>query len=81
MRKFEEPIANLSEAGPGKAGFHYYGPAWEAADGSKVVKEDDKKVQSADAPDAARCEPHVDTRDGFGNRKIRLGDLTRPSTI
>jgi hypothetical protein len=54
---FEGPLADLSEAGPGKAGIHYYGPAWEAADGSKVVKDDDKKVQSAEAPNPTRDLP------------------------
>jgi Protein of unknown function (DUF3455) len=48
--KFEGPLADLSDADRKKAGIHYYGPAWEATDGSKVVKVDDKKLQLADAP-------------------------------
>src|SRR4029077_20616717 len=50
---FEEPLADLWEPKAEKVGIHYYGPAWEAADGSKVIKDDDRKVRSADAPKPA----------------------------
>jgi hypothetical protein len=55
--EFLEPIAELIDTDSAKAGSHYSGPAWEAADGSKVIKEADKKVQSADAPKQDRDLP------------------------
>jgi hypothetical protein len=45
----EAPLADLLEKG-GKAGCHYEGPAWEAADGSKVVRDTAEEVKSAPAP-------------------------------
>src|ERR1017187_8705004 len=47
--KFEGPLAELSDGKGKKAGIHYYGPAWEAADGSKVFKPEDKKPTSVKA--------------------------------
>ena len=54
---FEGPLADLSGAEPGKAGIHYQGPAWEAFDGSKVVKDEGRKLESADAPNPKRDLP------------------------
>ncbi len=51
--KFEGPLADLSDQAAGKLGIHYYGPSWEAVDGSKVKKDDDKKAKSVDAPKKA----------------------------
>jgi hypothetical protein len=49
--QFEEPLADLLDTDGGKAGIHYIGPSWEAADGSKVRKDDgkDPNPKSADA--------------------------------
>jgi hypothetical protein len=46
----EAPLANLLDAKNPKAGWHYEGPSWEAADGSKVVRDQTAKVKSAPAP-------------------------------
>ena len=34
----EAPLADLFEEKGGKAGWHYEGPSWEAADGSKALR-------------------------------------------
>ena len=49
---FEAPLADLGDGKGAKAGYHYEGPSWEAADGSKVVWDKAEKVKSAPAPDA-----------------------------
>jgi hypothetical protein len=46
----EAPLADLLDDKGGKAGWHYEGPAWKAADGSKVVRDPATAVQSAPAP-------------------------------
>jgi len=47
----EAPLADLFESNGGKAGYHYDNPpAWEAADGSKVVKSGDAKSARATNP-------------------------------
>jgi hypothetical protein len=46
----EAPLADLLDAKGAKAGFHYDGPSWEAADGSKVVRDKAEDVKSAPAP-------------------------------
>jgi len=46
----EAPLADLLDAKGGKAGWHYHGPSWEAADGSKVVRDKAEDVKSASAP-------------------------------
>jgi hypothetical protein len=46
----EAPLANLVDEKRGKAGWHYEGPSWEAADGSKVVRDKAAEVKSAPAP-------------------------------
>jgi hypothetical protein len=53
---FDGPLADLFD-GEAKAGIHYYGPAWEASDGSKVVKDDSRELLAADAPNPARDVP------------------------
>ena len=47
--KFEGPLAELTDVMSNKAGIHYYGPAWEATDGSVVFKPKDKIPKSAQA--------------------------------
>jgi hypothetical protein len=54
---FDGPLADLFDGEANKAGIHYYGPAWEASDGSKVVKDDGRKLLAADAPNPARDVP------------------------
>ena len=46
----EAPLADLFEEKGGKAGWHYDGPAWEATDGSKLVRDKTQDVKSAPAP-------------------------------
>jgi hypothetical protein len=46
----EAPLAELVDAMGAKAGCHYEGPSWEAADGSKVVRDKAAEVKSAPAP-------------------------------
>jgi hypothetical protein len=46
----EAPLANLVDDQGAKAGLHYDGPSWEAADGSKVVRDKVEDVKSAPAP-------------------------------
>jgi hypothetical protein len=53
----EAPLADLLDDKGGKAGLHYEGPAWEAADGSKVVRDKSDDVKSAPAPNAAKDIP------------------------
>jgi hypothetical protein len=50
--EFEAPLADLLDAKGGKAGYHYEGPSWEAADGSKAVRDKAEDVKSAPAPNA-----------------------------
>ncbi len=50
------PLATLTDD-KGFAAYHYDGPSWEAADGSKVVRDRAEPVKSAPAPDAARDIP------------------------
>jgi hypothetical protein len=45
----EAPLAELLDKAR-KAGYHYDGPSWEAADGSKVVRDPSAEVKSAPAP-------------------------------
>jgi hypothetical protein len=44
------PLADLLDNKGGKAGWHYDGPSWEAADGSKLVRDKAEEVKSAPAP-------------------------------
>jgi hypothetical protein len=46
----EAPLAELLDEKGGKAGCHYEGPAWEAGDGSRVVRDKAEDVKSAPAP-------------------------------
>jgi hypothetical protein len=46
----EAPLADLFDARGKKAGYHYDGPSWEAADGSKVVRDKAEDVKVAPAP-------------------------------
>ncbi|HEY2158619.1 MAG TPA: DUF3455 domain-containing protein, partial [Isosphaeraceae bacterium] len=41
----EGPLADLSDARGKKVGSHYDGPCWEAADGSKVVRDPAESVK------------------------------------
>jgi hypothetical protein len=47
----EGPLADLSDEQGGRVGWHYDGPAWEATDGSKVVRDAAEAVKQAPAPD------------------------------
>jgi hypothetical protein len=46
----EAPLADLFDGKGGQAGWHYDGPSWEAADGSKVVRDKAEEVKAAPAP-------------------------------
>ncbi len=46
----EAPLADLFDEKKQKAGWHYEGPSWEAADGSKIVRDKAEQVKSAPAP-------------------------------
>ena len=46
----EGPLADLFDDRARKAGCHYEGPSWEAADGSKVVRDTAAEVKLAPAP-------------------------------
>jgi len=46
----EGPLAELADGKGGLAGYHYDGPSWEAADGSKVIRDKAEAVKSAPAP-------------------------------
>jgi hypothetical protein len=46
----EGPLADLADDKGVKVGCHYEGPAWEAADGSKVVRDSAVAVKQAPAP-------------------------------
>src|SRR5262249_45033758 len=76
--QFDEPLAHLSDGEGKRAGLHYRGPAWEAADGSKVVKKKEKDPKSADAPNKETDVPWLlisvkaeDAKDG------KLGTLSK----
>ncbi|OWK35128.1 DUF3455 domain-containing protein [Fimbriiglobus ruber] len=45
------PLADLSDEQGKRVGRHYDGPAWEAADGSKVVRDTAEAVKQSPAPD------------------------------
>jgi len=55
--KLEAPLADLADGKGGKAGCHYEGPSWEAADGSKVVRDKTEDVKSADSPNPKESIP------------------------
>jgi hypothetical protein len=46
----DAPLADLFNGKGGKAGCHYEGPAWEATDGSKVIRDKTEDVKLAAAP-------------------------------
>src|SRR5262249_33180992 len=46
----EAPLADLFDNTGARAGFHYEGPTGEAADGSKIVRDNSVDVKSAPAP-------------------------------
>jgi hypothetical protein len=46
----EAPLADLLDEKGAKAGCHYEGPAWEAADGSRLVRDKAEDVKSAPGP-------------------------------
>ncbi len=46
----DSPLADLFDGKGGKAGCHYEGPSWEAADGSKVIRDKTEDVKLAPAP-------------------------------
>jgi hypothetical protein len=46
----QAPLATLFREKGRKAGWHYDGPSWEAADGSKVVRDEAEEVKSSPAP-------------------------------
>jgi hypothetical protein len=54
---FEAPLADLGDGKGAKAGYHYEGPSWEAADGSKVVWDKAEKVKQVPAPDPGKDIP------------------------
>ncbi|MDB5307847.1 MAG: hypothetical protein JWO38_2049 [Gemmataceae bacterium] len=51
------PLAELADRKGRKAGFHYDGPAWEAMDGSKVVRDAADPMKSVPAPDPKAAIP------------------------
>jgi hypothetical protein len=53
----EAPLADLFDAKGRKAGCHYEGPSWEAADGSKVVRDKAAEVKAVPAPDPKKDVP------------------------
>jgi hypothetical protein len=53
----EAPLADLFDEKNQKAGWHYEGPAWEATDGSKVVRDKSEEVKSAPAPNPKESIP------------------------
>jgi hypothetical protein len=53
----EAPLADLFDDKGQKAGWHYEGPSWEAADGSKVVRDKAEDVKSAPAPNPKESVP------------------------
>jgi hypothetical protein len=53
----EAPLADLFYDKGLKAGCHYEGPSWEAADGSKVVRDKTEEVKAAPAPDPKKDVP------------------------
>jgi hypothetical protein len=59
---FEAPLADLSDGKGRKAGYHYEGPSWEAADGSKVVWDKEKKVKAVAAPNPKKDIPWLNIR-------------------
>jgi hypothetical protein len=55
--ELEAPLADLFDGEGKKVGCHYAGPAWEASDGSKVVRDTKEPVKSAEAKEAAKNIP------------------------
>ena len=55
--KHEGPLADLFDAKGKKLGCHYDGPAWEALDGSKVIRDVKQAVKAAPAKTALRDVP------------------------
>ena len=53
----EAPLADLFDDKGARAGCHYEGPAWEAGDGSKVVRDKTEDVKIAPAPDPKKDIP------------------------
>jgi hypothetical protein len=47
--ELEAPLADLSDRDGKRLGRHYEGPAWEASDGSKVVRDTSQPVKTAAA--------------------------------
>jgi Protein of unknown function (DUF3455) len=53
----EGPLADLSDEKGDRVGWHYDGPAWEATDGSKVVRDEAEAVKQAPATDPKAAIP------------------------
>lgn len=53
----EGPLADLSDEKGGRVGWHYDGPAWEAADGSNVVRDEAEAVKQVPATDPKAAIP------------------------
>ena len=53
----EGPLADLSDEKGSRVGWHYDGPAWEATDGSKMVRDAAEAVKQAPAPDPKAAIP------------------------
>jgi hypothetical protein len=78
---FEAPLAELS--GPGQTIHHYAGPAWEAADGSRIVRDTNTPVVTIPAKQAAADIPWLlikVTADPMPGLLSNIGYVQRVST-
>jgi hypothetical protein len=82
--EFEGPIAELTDAKGAKAGYHFDGPSWEAADGSKVLRDASEAVKSAPAPNAKNDVPwlliKVKAADGAPGNFAKVTYIQRVAT-
>jgi hypothetical protein len=85
--EFEGPLADLFDQKGKKVGIHYGGPAWEAGDGSKVVKPKDKKPKSVEAKNPTKDLPWLlvpviadEPKDGKPETLSRVVFIQRVST-
>jgi hypothetical protein len=78
---FEAPLAELSA--PAQAIHHYAGPSWEAADGSKIVRDTNTPVATVPAKQAATDIPWLlikVTADSMPGLLSKIGYVQRVST-
>jgi hypothetical protein len=78
---FEAPLAELSA--PGQAIHHYAGPSWEAADGSKIVRDTNMPVTTIAAKQATTDIPWLlikVTPDSTSGLLSKIGYVQRIST-